>query len=368
MSERLQATLAEIVTNVAAAPQRGIWPLNEADTERLAVEPVLKALGYGPLDYRQQAMGPGADFPDYVVLPGSDRKWTIEVKPWDTALDERHERQAVNYGNNNGAQWAVLTNGRQWWVYNTRAHGNLAEMRIYEADINDVQAAAGVLSRLSRKSVEGGDLDREYRAREIVDSVRAELRNPSGTAVRALRNAVRKALDRDVSTEDVADALKLVLGAAQLSAAATEGVGREPGRAPELPDEGQWCTLSDLAADPSLCTGARAVGVTYGGSQEAPCSTWKEACLHVIKCLADASRLPRLPFAVGRASKRYYLNSEAVRLDGSPMREPRKIETPVGPVYVETHYSAHSLVCLLNALLEHVGEPPGSVRIRVRRG
>ena len=48
-----------------------------------------------------------------------------------------------------------------------------------QANFNDMQASPKWLSRLSRQSVQGGDRDREYRAREIRTAVLAELQNPS---------------------------------------------------------------------------------------------------------------------------------------------------------------------------------------------
>ena len=368
MSDRLRAALARLLANVNEARERGIWPLNEADTERLAVEPVLEALGYGPLDYRKQIQGAGADYPDYVVLPTSDCKWIIEVKEWDARLEERHERQAVNYANNNGAQWAVLTNGRLWHIYNTRAPGSIPEMLVYEADVNDVQAAAELLSKLSRESVEGGDLDREYRAREIRTAVLAELQNPSGPALRALRKAVSVTLDKNVSPEDVAEALKLIL---------SQGAPAPPPlpAAPQVeeqqspPAEERWYSLAELGRDGSLCTGAKAVAVRLMDGTEMQCTNWTQAGLTLVRHYGSVGRLPELPFSLCGSARGsgYFINREPANRDGSPMLRCDEIEAADGPAFVYTNLSAHSWMKVLSRFIEAINEDPGQVQMLVVR-
>ena len=213
MVETMRRQLAKAMENVQRAKEMdALWPLNEADTERLVIEPVLRALGYGELDYRKRRQGVGADFPDYIILPDTEQKWVLEAKEWDARLEERFERQAVNYASNNGAQWAVLTNGRVWWIYNTQATGDLSRQRVYEiSDLSEIDGAIRVLGYLSRTSIQGGELDREYRLRDIRTALIAEFRSRNRRILKTLRTVVGGTLDRNVSSDDIIAALESIL-------------------------------------------------------------------------------------------------------------------------------------------------------------
>jgi hypothetical protein len=343
----------------------GLLPLNEADTERLIVEPVLEALGYGPLDYRKRSQGVGADFPDYTILPLSERRWCLEVKEWEARLEERHERQAVNYANNNGAQWAVLTNGRAWRIYNTRAPGSLREMLAYEVtDILDARGATESLARLSRESVEGGDLDREYRSREIRSAVLAFLRSGDRTLLRTIQRGAAEQLDRNITVEDVEQALETVLGG-PVPAPGVD-VGPTP---PEPAPPGQPLSATGVLALPALAqqasrlAGTKPASVCLPDGTETGLATWRDLAETVVQWLLDQGRVPALPFSATQRGSNYLLNAEPLHGDGEPMRTYRCFNTPQGVVYLDVHRSARNIVASVVALCQAVSQPPEGFRV-----
>ncbi len=113
----LNEKVASIQATLAEAKTAG-WDLNEAQTELIIIDPILTTLGYAPLEiYKRGHDATTNKFPDYTLLPQHPRKWFLEVKRLDLPLLDGEAAQAVNYANNQGAEWAVLTNGRKWYVY-----------------------------------------------------------------------------------------------------------------------------------------------------------------------------------------------------------------------------------------------------------
>ncbi len=367
MADRLREELASISAKVEEAKQRGapIWPLNEANTERIVIEPVLKALGYGDLDYMAQPQGVGADYPDYIVLPGLDQRWILEVKQLDARLDERHERQAVNYANNNGAQWAVLTNGRTWWIYNTRVPGDLTQQRVYQlSDLFD-ETEAETLRYLSRKSMEVGELDRAYRAREIQAALKAELVGGNRRVARLLQELVGQRLDRNVSRQDIQDAVRALLHAERVAPQPESRAAQSSLDAVQDQDLSGWHSLAFWAEDQRRCTNAAPEFAKTQQGTAVPTNTWRDVARFV---LLDAGLLREvsLPVRAGRNAKRYFVNWEPVHATGAKMKAPFQLESNGRAVYAELHYSAYSLCHILVYLLREASMDPESILVKVR--
>jgi len=328
------------------------------------IEPILRALGYEDLEFRKRVQGIGGDYPDYLVLPGSDHQWVLEAKEWDARLDERCERQAVNYANNNGAQWAVLTNGKTWRVYNTRAGGDLSQQRVYElADISEVDGGAEVLSRLSRDLMMCGQLNKEYRSRKIRAALKEALLDSDPKIVEAMRSVIGRMLDMHVSCEDIKDVLTAFVRAdtslAPLVPAPEEGK-------PVVVADRRFCTLADLVKNSDYCTGKRPTRVRGLGAEAVDASTWRDVAVFVVEH-SPASALDRLPFAAGPSAKRYFLNLEPKHRDGRQMRQPRVISWAGARVYAElADYSAKELVALLGRWLRSIGADPEAVEVEIQ--
>jgi hypothetical protein len=56
-------------------------------------------------------------YADYVVQTKGVRHFLVEVKALSLNLSDKHLRQAINYGANEGIEWALLTNGRAFELY-----------------------------------------------------------------------------------------------------------------------------------------------------------------------------------------------------------------------------------------------------------
>lgn len=141
---------------------------NEANTKALLIEPMMAALGWDPVDLdaveREVKVFEGT-FLDYALkLDGKPRVYA-EAKGLNENLDDKKFiAQTVNYANNDGVLWCVLTNRSRVRVYKTNEPVTMDRRLLFEVDLTDVSETPGekakLLRLISREAVEAGDLDR----------------------------------------------------------------------------------------------------------------------------------------------------------------------------------------------------------------
>ena len=96
---------------------KSIGDLDESGT-RLMINSLLSdVLCYQSLEEIKTEYMIKGTYADYVVQTNGDRQFLVEVKALSLTLTDKHLRQAINYGANEGIEWAVLTNGRDVHLY-----------------------------------------------------------------------------------------------------------------------------------------------------------------------------------------------------------------------------------------------------------
>ena len=118
-------------------------------------------------------------------------------------------------------------------------------------------------------------------------------------------------------------------------------------------------TLSELAQDETRGRCRLPTSVTLSGRPPQPVTFRAHVAQFVVDKLAEANRLPPLPFrGLSAASRFYLLNREPVHADGSPFRRPYLVTSPVhGQLYLETARWVNSYRGLARLLYE-AGIPP----------
>ena len=112
---------------------------NETRTRMALIDPLLQALGWDVSD-------PGVVTPEYdvsgaradyaLLRPGGQPAATVEAKRLGEAL-ESHRMQMLNYANASGIDYAGLTDGDRWELYDVFERGQLADRRILDVSIAD---------------------------------------------------------------------------------------------------------------------------------------------------------------------------------------------------------------------------------------
>jgi hypothetical protein len=91
------------------------------------------------------------------VQTGGKRHFLVEVKAYSIDLSDKHLRQAINYGANEGIEWAMLTNGRVFQMYKILFEKPIREELVFEIDFTseeyDVKAANELLTYFHRDAI-----------------------------------------------------------------------------------------------------------------------------------------------------------------------------------------------------------------------
>ncbi|MGB2937080.1 MAG: hypothetical protein WBD05_02610 [Phycisphaerae bacterium] len=139
----------------------GAPPPNESNTCEWVILPVLYAIGYGKREVVSRDADSAGKFPDYTLLPGApEHTFYLEAKAWKADLEGSHARQALNYANQNGKRWVVLTNGRQWHLYDNSVCGLPADKMVAEMSLDNRDQAVRFLQAISKASVSSNGLAR----------------------------------------------------------------------------------------------------------------------------------------------------------------------------------------------------------------
>jgi hypothetical protein len=140
---------------------------NEANTKAHAIEPMLAALGWDVLEIdtvaREVKVFEGT-FLDYALKLGGAPRIYVEAKGAGENLDDKKFiAQTINYANNDGVLWCVLTNGLRWRLYKTNEPVAMDQKLLFEVDLADesdpTAEKAKLLTLISRAAVESGELD-----------------------------------------------------------------------------------------------------------------------------------------------------------------------------------------------------------------
>jgi hypothetical protein len=127
---------------------RNLIELDESGT-RLMINTFLSdVLGYSSIEEIKTEYMIKGTYADYVIQTSGIRHFLVEVKALSFQLSEKHLRQTINYGANEGIEWALLTNGRTFEFYKILFNKPIESRKIFSVDLSDGAALKSVLEHL----------------------------------------------------------------------------------------------------------------------------------------------------------------------------------------------------------------------------
>lgn len=130
--------------------------LDESGTRLMINRFLSDVLGYKQLEEIKTEYMIKGTYADYVIQVNTTRHFLVEVKALSFQLSEKHLRQTVNYGANEGIEYALLTNGRNFEFYKIIFAQPISSRLIFSLDISDaagLKNAASHLQHLHKESV-----------------------------------------------------------------------------------------------------------------------------------------------------------------------------------------------------------------------
>lgn len=369
----LQSKIATIKNKVEQRAAHSL-PTSEADTERIIIEPLLEVLGYDDWQIIQQ--GRDADtkgIPDYTIIYGSDNKWMLEAKSITHSLHIGDAQQVVNYANNLGAEWAVLSNGRSWHIYNAHLAKPLNQKLMFQiSDLFSQADAAETLSLLSREAMQNNRLSEAWTKQRITALITEQLTIQDSETRKLLRRLCCDQTSAPVSEKTVGDILGTMLHASNptpipsailtLKAETTndsvsdrrvEDVERgravaecKPRNSPPLSRKtgSKQYSLAELAANPTLARDLKPTSILFSDGERLATKHWTDLAVHLVEWLSRTHGFQQIPFKVTERGSNYLLNTVPCHPGGKDMTSPTTLQVAGSTVYMETcHNTAEKL-------------------------
>jgi hypothetical protein len=122
--------------------------LDESGTRLMINDLLSMVLGYEPIEEIKTEYMIRGTYADYLVQIKGTRHFLVEVKALTLKLSDKHLRQVINYGANEGIDWAVLTNGREIELYKIVFSKPIESKLIFKIDLSDPSKAKDAIDKL----------------------------------------------------------------------------------------------------------------------------------------------------------------------------------------------------------------------------
>jgi hypothetical protein len=130
--------------------------LDESGTRLMINRFLSDVLGYKQIEEIKTEYMIKGTYADYVIQTNTIRHFLVEVKALSFQLSEKHLRQTINYGANEGIEYALLTNGKNFEFYKIIFEQPISSRLIFALDLSDaagLKNAANHLQHLHKESV-----------------------------------------------------------------------------------------------------------------------------------------------------------------------------------------------------------------------
>jgi hypothetical protein len=114
-----------------------IVDLDESGTRLMINDFLTDVLGYTPIEEVKTEYMIKGTYADYVIQLKGSRHFLVEVKSLSLNLSANHLRQAINYGANEGIEWALLTNGKVFEFYKILFNKPIESRKVFSVDLSD---------------------------------------------------------------------------------------------------------------------------------------------------------------------------------------------------------------------------------------
>ena len=130
--DRISRGLKRYQDILVAARKRDV---SESDTVVIVGDMMADILGYEKYVEISTEFAIKSTYVDLAVKVGSEVHFLIEAKAIGVELKDIHVRQAIDYGANQGIEWAILTNGAVWRIYKIEFKKPISHVLVTEIDL-----------------------------------------------------------------------------------------------------------------------------------------------------------------------------------------------------------------------------------------
>lgn len=199
-----------------------ITDLDESGTRLMVNSFLTDVLGYTPIEEVKTEYMIRGTYADYVVQLKGLRHFLVEVKALSLQLSDKHLRQAINYGANEGIEWALLTNGKCFDFYKILFNKPIEARRIFSIDLSDPIQFKGCYESIQfmhKEAVANKGLDFLWNKTVALDPKNVAGLLYSPTVVNYIKRVLKKKYKTKFSDSEIEASInKIVYEAIQLDA------------------------------------------------------------------------------------------------------------------------------------------------------
>ena len=190
--------------------------LDESATRLMINSFLTDVLNYEELDEIKTEYAIKGTYADYVIQLGKKQHIVVEVKAIQIDLNDKHIRQAVNYAANEGIDWVLLTNGKQWQLYRVIFEKPLRSQNVFDLDLTELtefKKAQECFEFLTKKCVQRGDLEKFWNRFISVEPANMSKHFYNYETVKLMKRLLKKEVGINFSDEEVFEAIHQIVNA-----------------------------------------------------------------------------------------------------------------------------------------------------------
>jgi predicted type IV restriction endonuclease len=166
----------------------------EADTRTFVTDLLVEGLSYDKYEELTAEYLVKGEFADIGIKVDKKLLAFVEIKRIGLDLKDTHLRQVKNYAANEGVEWVILTNGRNWQVYHISNTTPIEHELLFQVDLlGDGSPAEKVaqLWQISKAAMVKGVINETWQSAAAVNNVSIKSALLSDSVLIAVRKEIR---------------------------------------------------------------------------------------------------------------------------------------------------------------------------------
>ena len=188
--------------------------LDESGTRLMINYFLSEVLGYEELEEIKTEYRIRATYADYVIQIEKKQRMVIEVKAMELDLSDKHIRQAVHYGADEGIDWVLLTNGREFSLYRVIFSKPINYKQVFYfniQDLNEFKKSLSVFEYLTKKCLVGGDLERFWKMSQATEPHNLCKYLYDINVIRFLKRSLKRDAGLNFTEEEILDSIHEII-------------------------------------------------------------------------------------------------------------------------------------------------------------
>jgi len=172
------------------------------------------SLGYKPIEEIKTEYMIRGTYADYVIHVNEVRYFLVEVKALSFQLSEKHLRQTINYGANEGIEWAILTNGKCFDFYKILFNKPIESRKVFSVDLSagtNLREEAEKIQCLHRDAIVKKSLKTLWNRCEALNPLNVAGILYSRDGIDFIRKNIKKRSGEKCQDEDIIQSLNIIL-------------------------------------------------------------------------------------------------------------------------------------------------------------